>query len=182
MPIRSLPLAPALALAFALAPLAATAGGAGDDEGTPSGAVADAKATPVTDSAADLDFQALRGQVVYLDFWASWCAPCRQSFPWMNSLQERFGEEGLTVIGVSVDRDRKAADAFLKKHPAKFRIVYDPEGTLAEQFDLQGMPSSFLFDRMGEQRAAHVGFRASHTEGLENAVRALLSAPARNGP
>ncbi|MBZ0269081.1 TlpA family protein disulfide reductase, partial [bacterium] len=127
------------------------------------------------DSAAAFDLAALHGKVVYLDFWASWCAPCQKSFPWLNQLQEKYGEQGLVVVGVNVDKDRKKADAFLEKHPADFRIVYDPEGKLASHYDLQGMPSTFMIDRGGNERAAHVGFREKETETLEKTVRLLLA-------
>ena len=90
-----------------------------------------------------LELAQFKGQVVYLDFWASWCAPCRESFPWMNRLQNELGHDGLVVIAVNVDRERADADRFLREHPAHFRIVYDPDGLLAEKFGVRGMPTSF---------------------------------------
>lgn len=127
------------------------------------------------ESAASFDLASFKGKVVYLDFWASWCAPCRKSFPWLNRLQAKYGEEGLVVVAVNVDRERRKADEFLEKHPADFRVVYDPEGKLASHYDLKGMPSTFLIDRSGAERAAHVGFRENETETLEKTVRLLLA-------
>jgi thiol-disulfide isomerase/thioredoxin len=127
--------------------------------------------------AADLDLAALRGRVVVLDFWASWCVPCRQSFPWLESLHERLGDRGLVVVGVNVDRQRKAADKFLAEHPVTFPVVFDPKGELAKAWDLQGMPTSFLIGRDGTTRTTHVGFRESERDELEAAVVALLDEP-----
>ena len=73
-----------------------------------------------------LDLSAYKGKVVYLDFWASWCTPCRLSFPWMNEIQQTYGARGLVVIGVNVDHDRALADEFLRANRGTFKIVYDP--------------------------------------------------------
>src|SRR4051812_16001142 len=83
------------------------------------------------DTAGALDLARYRGKVVLVDFWASWCEPCRHSFPWLNAMQAKYADRGLVVIGVNVDRERADADRFLRDVPAKFQIVYDPEGTLA---------------------------------------------------
>jgi len=123
-----------------------------------------------------LDLAALKGRVVYLDFWASWCAPCRESFPWMNRLQAELGREGLTVIAVNVDRDRADAEQFLRSHPAQFRIVYDPEGLLPEKFGVRGMPTSFLIDRSGRVEARHEGFLIRERDHLAQQVRSLVFA------
>jgi thiol-disulfide isomerase/thioredoxin len=121
-----------------------------------------------------LDLAAFRGKVVYLDFWASWCAPCRESFPWMNRLQGELGHDGLLVIAVNVDRERAAADRFLREHPAQFRIVYDPDGTLPERYGVRGMPTSFLIDRNGQVQARHEGFLVRDRDALTRQIRALM--------
>lgn len=123
-----------------------------------------------------LDLAQFRGRVVYLDFWASWCAPCRQSFPWMNRLQGELGRDGLVVIAVNVDRERADADRFLHEHAAQFRIVYDPDGLLPEKFGVRGMPTSFLIDRSGHVQARHEGFLVRDREALRQQVRALVLA------
>ncbi len=74
-----------------------------------------------------LDLTQFRGKVVVIDFWASWCAPCRQSFPWLNEMQAKYRDRGLVIIGVNVDRERAEADRFLQQTPADFQIVYDPD-------------------------------------------------------
>jgi thiol-disulfide isomerase/thioredoxin len=81
--------------------------------------------------ASDLDLTAYRGKVVYVDFWASWCAPCKQSFPWLGNLVREYASQNFVVIGVNVDKDRDRADRFLNETPADFPIVYDPKGQLA---------------------------------------------------
>lgn len=124
-----------------------------------------------------LKMSSLRGKVVYLDYWASWCGPCRQSFPWMNEMQARYGGKGLTIVAVNVDREGGAAQRFLKEHPANFTVAYDASGDTAAQLALQGMPNSFLVDRHGELRLAHVGFREADKKALEEKIRALLDTP-----
>jgi cytochrome c biogenesis protein CcmG, thiol:disulfide interchange protein DsbE len=123
-----------------------------------------------------LDLAAFRGKVVYLDFWASWCAPCRESFPWMNHLQEEFGHDGLLVIAVNVDRERADAERFLRAHPADFHIVFDPDGLLPEKFGVHGMPTSFLIDREGRVQLRHEGFFVRERDQLTQQVQTLLLA------
>ena len=88
----------------------------------------------------------LHGRVVYVDFWASWCGPCRRSFPWMNEMHAKYGPNGLTVIGVNVDKRRPDAERFLQQTPAAFTIVYDSAGKTPEAYAVKGMPSSYLID------------------------------------
>jgi thiol-disulfide isomerase/thioredoxin len=111
--------------------------------------------------AGALNLSAYKGKVVYLDFWASWCTPCQQSFPWMNSLQQIYGRDGLVVIGVNLDHDPALAREFLSDNGANFGIVYDPDGTIAQQFKPPSMPTSYLIDREGRIRYVHPGFYVS---------------------
>jgi cytochrome c biogenesis protein CcmG/thiol:disulfide interchange protein DsbE len=121
-----------------------------------------------------LDLSAYKGKVVYLDFWASWCTPCRLSFPWMNQLQARYGRDGLVVIGVNVDHDRALADEFLAANRGNFPIVYDPHGALAGKYDFKDMPTSFLIGRDGKVRSVHSGFFPNREESYAADVKALL--------
>lgn len=116
----------------------------------------------------------LHGKVVLVDFWASWCSPCLSSFPWMDELQKRHGQKGLVVVAVNLDQDRALADAFLKKTAPQFRIEFDAEGTLAKQFGVQAMPTSFLIDRSGKVRITHRGFRTAQRAEREQQIRQLL--------
>lgn len=135
--------------------------------------------SPVADAAQQLDLSVYEGKVVYLDFWASWCAPCRRSFPWMNEMKRKYGDDGLVIIGVNVDAEPELAEAFLKETPADFRIVHDPEGKLASRFELLGMPNSFMIDREGNVVAKHVGFRSDSPEKYEQQLRELLGKEGR---
>lgn len=135
-----------------------------------------AGATARATSSDGLDLASLNGKVVYVDFWASWCVPCRQSFPWMNEIQQEFGTQGLVVIAVNVDHDRADADKFMRRLEPKFRVSFDPDGTLAEQFHVKGMPSSFLIDRTGKVLAPHIGFRPEDRGSLREQIRTLLAA------
>lgn len=127
-------------------------------------------------TAASLDLNAHAGQVVYVDFWASWCPPCRASFPWMQSLQDRFAERGLVVITVNVDKERKAAEKFLATMKTTLPIVWDAEGELAKKYELQAMPTSFIYDRQGKLVSSHVGFDPDKKMDVENELINLLSA------
>ena len=127
-------------------------------------------------SGETIDLARLRGLVVYLDFWASWCAPCRRSFPWMNGLLERHGGEGLVIVGVNVDKRRADADRFLRDVPASFSVVFDAQGVTPTAFDVKGMPSSYLIDRNGIVVAVEEGFHDEHVAALEARIRALLAA------
>ncbi|WP_188151521.1 TlpA disulfide reductase family protein [Teredinibacter waterburyi] len=117
----------------------------------------------------------LKGKVVYLDFWASWCTPCRKSFPWMNSMVSRYGKDGFVVITVNVDKEPELAQQFLKDVPADFAVVFDPEGNIAKQYDILGMPSSFLIDRSGKIRIAHTGFFSQKIPAYEQEIIQLLN-------
>jgi len=124
--------------------------------------------------AGQVKLENYKGKVVYLDFWASWCVPCRKSFPWMNEMQARYGKSGLVILAVNLDKDKTNIGRFLKKYPANFTIAYDPEGKAAEKFKVMGMPSSNLIDRQGNIVKTHVGFRARDKKELEDQIRAAL--------
>lgn len=117
----------------------------------------------------------LKNQVVYLDFWASWCSPCRRSFPWMNELQKKYAEQGLVIIAVNVDREKQLADEFLKQVSADFHIVFDEKGSIARAYEVQGMPSSYFIDRAGNVRFVHTGFYEDKEEKYEQELKILLS-------
>ena len=124
---------------------------------------------------APLDLNGFRGRVVYLDFWASWCGPCRQSFPWMEIMKETYGEQGLEIVAVNLDRNHADADKFLHQFHPTFDLRFDPKGELAELYKVQGMPSSVLIDRHGVTRFTHVGFRPVDARVFEAQVRELLA-------
>lgn len=126
-------------------------------------------------AASSLDLPNMRGRVVYLDFWASWCGPCKQSFPWMETMKNTYGEQGLEIIAVNLDTDRADADRFLKQFRPSFDVRFDPKGEYAEFYKVHGMPSSVLIDRHGVTRFTHVGFRPIDGAAYEVQLRQLLA-------
>jgi thiol-disulfide isomerase/thioredoxin len=134
----------------------------------------EAPAFQLPTDAATVSLEKLRGKVVYLDFWASWCSPCRKSFPWMNEIQSKFKDKGLVVIAVNLDKSKDKADDFLKEFERNFVVAYDPEGKTAENYKVMGMPSSYLIDRNGHLQLTHIGFKESDTDKLEATIRELL--------
>jgi len=120
------------------------------------------------------NLQAMQGEVVFVDFWASWCPPCIQSFPFLNQLHQDYADRGFRVMGINLDEKISDAEKFLSESPAKFSIVADPTKQCAQNFDVIAMPSSYLIDRQGVVRYIHRGFRPGETEELRLIVELLL--------
>lgn len=129
---------------------------------------------PLAAAQPAIDATQLKGKVVYVDFWASWCVPCRASFPWLEDLYRKYGDQGLVVLGINKDQAPGDADKFLARYPASFPLVRDPGDALAKGFAVRGMPSAYLIDRRGNIRHAHVGFRQDTTAELEQLLVQLL--------
>jgi len=108
--------------------------------------------------------QAMKGKVLMVDFWASWCEPCKQSFPVMEELHQHYGKEGLVIIAVNVDESRPAMEAFLKKNVVSFAVLRDSSQQLVERAGVATMPTSFLIDKSGKVRFLHTGFRDAETK------------------
>jgi thiol-disulfide isomerase/thioredoxin len=125
---------------------------------------------------ANVSLAAMKGKVVYVDFWASWCKPCKQSFPFLNELQAKYQARGLQVVGVNVDAKREDATGFLAETPAQFAIGFDAKGEHARRFDVKSMPSSVIVGRDGKVLAVHRGFKAEDRAELERLVAAALGA------
>ncbi len=117
-----------------------------------------------------------KGKLVYLDFWASWCGPCKQSFPWMNDMQARYGDKGLRVVGVNLDKKAEDAKKFLDRTPAKFDILFDAEGKTPGVYGVKAMPTSYLITPGGKVVAVHAGFREEERDKLEREIKQLLEA------
>jgi len=122
-----------------------------------------------------------QGHVVFLDFWASWCGPCKQSFPWMNELQGRYGAQGLQVIAVSVDAHRDDARRFLAELPPRFTVAFDPRGDTPRRYDIAGMPTSVLIGPDGKVLYVHNGFRPEERAALEARITQALATIPRPG-
>lgn len=117
----------------------------------------------------------LLGKVVYLDFWASWCMPCKKSFPWMHEVKKSYADQGFEVVAINLDKDRVLADAFLKEMNINFLVAFDESGKTASEYKLKGMPSSYLIGRDGKVYASHIGFRDDDKDKLEQVIENLLS-------
>lgn len=117
---------------------------------------------------------ALRGRVVYVDFWASWCVPCRNSMPALDALARRHGERGFTVVGVNKDASAADAERFLRRVPVGFSLVSDADDAIAGAFGVRAMPSGYLIDRRGVVRRVHRGFTAETAVALEREIAELL--------
>jgi cytochrome c biogenesis protein CcmG, thiol:disulfide interchange protein DsbE len=122
-----------------------------------------------------ISLEKLRGKVVYLDFWASWCDPCRKSFPWMNGMKARFDSKKFAIVAVNLDSSKEDAIKFLENAPADFDIAYDPDGSVATQYNLQAMPSSYLIDKKGNLVLTHKGYREGDTAEIEAKILSLLN-------
>jgi cytochrome c biogenesis protein CcmG/thiol:disulfide interchange protein DsbE len=118
--------------------------------------------------------ESLKGRIIVLDFWASWCVPCRSSFPFFNSLVEKYGSRGVRVLGLTLEDDTDAVTNFLDGVPAVFPIVRDPTGRAGEVFEVVAMPTTFLIDREGRVVARFEGSDKHTHEKLDAAVQALL--------
>jgi len=117
----------------------------------------------------------LKGKVVYLDFWASWCAPCKASFPVLDAWQREFASKGFTVLGVSVDETSTDMQRFLSAHPVSFPVVRDATHKLAEEANIASMPTSFLIDRKGVIRHVRNGFHPNDNASTKAAIASLLA-------
>ena len=117
-----------------------------------------------------------KGKTVYLDFWASWCGPCKQSFPWMNDMQSKYGAKGLRVVSINVDQKTEDARSFLNNNPARFDVAFDPSGKMPRIYAIKGMPTSVLIGPDGKVLMMHNGFKDEHREELERSIQQALNA------
>jgi thiol-disulfide isomerase/thioredoxin len=117
----------------------------------------------------------LRGKVVLIDFWASWCVPCRQSFPWLSALHDRYPARSFEIVAINLDKDRDAADRFLEEFPAPFAVAFDSAGRSAEAFKVKAMPSSFVVGPAGTILYAHAGFDPRKTKTIESIIQEALT-------
>jgi thiol-disulfide isomerase/thioredoxin len=123
---------------------------------------------------APVSLEQFKGKVVFVDFWASWCGPCRQSLPQYEKLREELAHEEFAIVAVNLDEDAADATAFLKQHPVNYTILRDPAGDVPKAFGLLGMPTSYLIDRDGIVRAVRTGFEPADIDKLRVEIHALL--------
>jgi cytochrome c biogenesis protein CcmG, thiol:disulfide interchange protein DsbE len=116
-----------------------------------------------------------KGKTVYLDFWASWCGPCKQSFPWMNEMQARYAAKGLRIVAINVDQKPAEAASFLASNPAQFDVIYDAAGKTPRQYAIKGMPTSVLIGPDGKVLRVHSGFKDEERAELEQHIKQALN-------
>ena len=131
-------------------------------------------AAPSLDGEGRVELSDYRGKVVYLDFWASWCAPCLKAIPEIEKIRSELPADAFQVVAVNLDQKKKKALRFLEKHPIGYPSASDPKGRLPDQFGLETMPTSYLIDAEGVIRYVHPGFKRGDGRKLRREIRALL--------
>jgi peroxiredoxin len=139
------------------------------------GSPAPTVAMPRFEGKGNVTLAGLRGGVVYVDFWAAWCIPCRTSMPWLDRLYKKHSAAGFHVVGVNKDASASDAERFLQRVPVTFTLVKDDSDEAAKAFDVKSMPSGYLVDRKGVVRQVHRGFTGSTQNALEQEVEKLLA-------
>lgn len=114
------------------------------------------------------------GQVVLVNFWATWCAPCRQELPELEKLQAQYGKTGFRLLAVTVDEDVKNADAMMRRLGLKLTVLHDRDKQVAKRYDVDAMPATVIVDRRGKVRYVHRGYRAGYEKTYEQQIRELL--------
>ncbi|MBV8342644.1 MAG: TlpA family protein disulfide reductase [Gammaproteobacteria bacterium] len=122
----------------------------------------------------DVSLAQYKGQVVMLNFWASWCGPCRQEMPLLESIYKKYSKMGFTLLGVNVEPDAQAANEWLKQTPVSFPILYDKDSKVSKLYDVAGMPSTVIIDRSGKLRVLHRGYKPGDENGYLDSIRTLI--------
>src|SRR5215472_1485470 len=125
-------------------------------------------------SGQDVSLAQYKGQVVMINFWASWCGPCRQEMPLLESIYKKYNRMGFTLLGVNVEPDSKAANDWLKETPVSFPILYDRDSKVSKLYDVAGMPSTVIIDRSGKLRVLHRGYKPGDENEYLDSIRTLI--------
>ncbi len=129
----------------------------------------------IQNAEGDLSMSDFRGKITYVDFWASWCGPCRLSLPALNSLNEAFSEDPVQFLAISIDVVEEDAWDFLKRYAVNYPVVIDIEGDIARLFAVDGMPSGYLVDALGRVREIHIGFKRGDELKLAESIKKMLA-------
>ena len=125
-------------------------------------------------SGENLRLSEFRGEVVMINFWASWCGPCRQEMPLLDELYTQYQPLGFTILGVNVEEDTTKAKQMLRESPVNFPILFDNKSEVSRLYDVVAMPSTVLVDRDGNVRHLHQGYKPGYEESYQHQVRALI--------
>ena len=115
-----------------------------------------------------------RGNIVLVNFWASWCGPCREELPKMEALQQSYQDLGFTVLAINVDDNPAKAENLLRDVDVTFPVLFDPQGKVSQQYDLSAMPTTVIVDRDGNARLTHKGYKSGDEVKYEKAIKVLL--------
>ena len=118
---------------------------------------------------------ALHGTVVYVDFWGSWCLPCRESLPFLNRVRNSLSREDFEVLAINLDKFAEDANRFLDRYPVDYPVLADPNHTVPPVYGVEVLPASFLIDRQGRICTAHIGFKPAQKDEIEEEIRALVA-------
>ena len=163
LPARILPLAAALFLAVLAGP-----------------ARADATTGPAPDfrlparAGGDVSLSGLKGQVVLVNFWATWCGPCRQEMPLLDQIYQRYKGLGFTLLAVNVEEDSAGADQWLRQTPVTFPVLFDTKNQVSKLYDVTAMPSTVIVDRKGQVRFVHYGYKPGTESEYQDQIRTLI--------
>jgi len=122
----------------------------------------------------ELQLSELRGQVVLVNFWATWCGPCRKEMPLLDELYRKYQGLGFTLLGVNVEADGRLADGFLAETPVSFPILLDAESRVSSLYEVSAMPSTVIVDRQGNVRLVHFGYQPGDEQKYQDTIRALI--------
>lgn len=125
-------------------------------------------------SGQSINFNQYKGKIVYLDFWASWCAPCVKSLPFMEKLHHQFSADKFKIIAINIDEDKRSANSFLNDHPISYLNLYDPKGYIGKKLKVRNMPTAFLIDQDGNILFKHSGFNEKYAKKLEQVIEQLV--------
>jgi thiol-disulfide isomerase/thioredoxin len=130
--------------------------------------------TLTSNKGTPIQLSSLKGKIVYVDFWASWCVSCAQSSPWLSELQKKIGADKFQILAVNLDEHSEKGDEFLKKTNSELLVGYDPKGKIPETFQMKAMPTSYLLGKDGKIIYIHEGFKQKDADEIESQIKKAL--------
>jgi peroxiredoxin len=130
---------------------------------------------PIHNNNETVSLSSLKGQTVIVNFWASWCKPCRKEIPELNNIYEKFKAQGFNIVGINIDKEKPNAELFMERIPIQYTVAFDPDMTVINEYKARGMPSSFIIDKNGVVREIVYGFSEKKKALIESSITALLN-------
>jgi len=125
-------------------------------------------------SGENIRLKELAGQVVLLNFWASWCGPCRKEMPKLEDLHQKYKDLGVTILGINIDENPELSKKILKDVSINFQVLYDPESQVSSRYNIEAMPATFLVDKKGDFRFRHNGYLAGYEDTYDQQIKLLI--------